>query len=83
MWCVCVCVRCVVREVLHFCAFALTSTHNYQPTTAHAAYATVALHYGQPLDKECRARAPPIYASSSFVFEGELLRAQHPHPHLD
>eukprot|EP00035_Acanthoeca_spectabilis_P034862 m.31228 g.31228 ORF g.31228 m.31228 type:complete len:455 (+) comp6914_c0_seq1:4171-5535(+) len=32
-------------------------------------FATLALHYGQPLDKECRARAPPIYASSSFVFE--------------
>lgn len=32
-------------------------------------FATMALHYGQPLDKDYRARAAPIYASSSFVFE--------------
>jgi hypothetical protein len=78
---------CALFEVLHFarlCTLLNTQTHTTtNPPTANAAYATVALHYGQPLDKECRARAPPIYASSSFVFEGELLRAQHPHPHLD
>jgi O-acetylhomoserine/O-acetylserine sulfhydrylase-like pyridoxal-dependent enzyme len=32
-------------------------------------FATIALHHGQTLDSDHRARAPPIYASTSFAFE--------------
>ncbi|KNC77686.1 O-acetylhomoserine (thiol)-lyase [Sphaeroforma arctica JP610] len=32
-------------------------------------FATLALHHGQPLDSDHRARAPPIYLSSSFAFK--------------
>ena len=34
-----------------------------------AGFNTVMLHHGQTLDPEHRARAPPIYASTSFAFE--------------
>lgn len=37
--------------------------------TAGQGFETVMLHHGQPLDSDHRARAPPIYASTSFVFE--------------
>jgi len=36
---------------------------------AGESFATVALHHGQTLDSDHRARAPPIYASTSFAFE--------------
>ena len=32
-------------------------------------FSTVSLHHGQTLDSDHRARAPPIYASTSFAFE--------------
>lgn len=32
-------------------------------------FATLALHHGQGLDTDHRARAPPIYASTSFAFK--------------
>jgi O-acetylhomoserine (thiol)-lyase len=32
-------------------------------------FSTISLHHGQTLDPEHRARAPPIYASTSFAFE--------------
>ena len=38
-----------------------------------AGFNTVMLHHGQTLDPEHRARAPPIYASTSFAFEVRFL----------
>lgn len=32
-------------------------------------FSTVSLHHGQPLDTDYGARAPPIYASTSFAFK--------------
>ena len=32
-------------------------------------FSTISLHHGQTLDSDHRARAPPIYASTSFAFE--------------
>eukprot|EP00122_Pirum_gemmata_P001346 Pgem_evm1s1203 len=32
-------------------------------------FSTLSLHHGQPLDSDNRARAPPIYASTSFAFK--------------
>lgn len=34
-----------------------------------ASFATLQLHHGQTLDSDNRARAPPIYASTSFAFK--------------
>eukprot|EP00040_Diaphanoeca_grandis_P002363 m.21405 g.21405 ORF g.21405 m.21405 type:complete len:478 (-) comp13377_c0_seq1:369-1802(-) len=45
-------------------------TDNYDEDRADGeSFETMQLHYGQPLDAECRARAPPIYSSTSFCFE--------------
>jgi hypothetical protein len=58
-----------------FCFIIKTKTTNTMTDTydddrkAGESFATVALHHGQTLDSDHRARAPPIYASTSFAFE--------------
>ena len=32
-------------------------------------FSTIALHHGQPMDSEHRARAPPIYQTATFGFK--------------
>tara|TARA_B110000208_G_scaffold52377_1_gene68734 strand:+ start:124 stop:309 length:186 start_codon:yes stop_codon:yes gene_type:complete len=50
---------------------AATDTYD-DDRVAGAGYETVMLHHGQTLDPVHRARAPPIYASTSFAFEVRL-----------
>jgi hypothetical protein len=40
-------------------------------------FETLQLHAGQDVDPATNARAPPIYASTSFVFNDSAVRADH------
>jgi hypothetical protein len=42
-------------------------------------FETLQLHAGQDVDPATNARAPPIYASTSFVFNDSAVRAHHHH----
>jgi hypothetical protein len=71
---------------LSCCAFAMTSNLYRDGQRRHSAgaahsrlfrepeFETLQLHAGQEVDPATNARAPPIYASTSFVFNDSAVR---------
>eukprot|EP01134_Creolimax_fragrantissima_P002327 CFRG2327T1 len=47
----------------------MTTGDEYDADREGHSFSTLTLHHGQTLDPEHRARAPPIYASTSFAFK--------------
>lgn len=47
----------------------MAESKNYDDDREGHRFETIQLHHGQTLDPEHRARAPPIYATSSFAFK--------------
>lgn len=47
----------------------MSSAADYDSDREGHKFSTIMLHHGQTLDSDHRARAPPIYATTSFAFE--------------